>query len=114
MKFSTLAALARQMEEQDAQREVKRREENALIAAGTHERVLRPDRYGWGEYPHLWEVPKSKRARCGAKCRSGQPCKRLAMPGRKRCRNHGGCSTGPKTAEGQARIAEANRRRAKD
>jgi hypothetical protein len=25
---------------------------------------------------------------------------------------HGGCSTGPKTAEGRARIAESNRRRA--
>ncbi len=52
------------------------------------------------------------RSLCGATTRSGQPCKRRAIEGRKRCRNHGGLSTGPKTAEGRARIAESNRRRA--
>jgi hypothetical protein len=31
--------------------------------------------------------------------------------GRRRCKFHGGLSTGPKTAEGRARIAEAQRRR---
>ena len=29
------------------------------------------------------------------------------MTGRTRCRNHGGCATGPRTAEGRARIAAA-------
>ena len=29
------------------------------------------------------------------------------MTGRARCRNHGGCATGPRTAEGRARIAAA-------
>ena len=43
--------------------------------------------------------------RCGARTRSGEPCKKAAMKGRARCRNHGGCATGPRTEEGRARIA---------
>ncbi len=45
--------------------------------------------------------------RCGARTRSGEPCKKAAMKGRARCRNHGGCATGPRTEEGRARIAAA-------
>ena len=37
--------------------------------------------------------------RCGARCRSGLPCKGPAMAAG-RCRMHGGASTGPKTATG--------------
>ncbi len=48
---------------------------------------------------------------CGATTRSGTPCRRKAVPGKVRCPNHGGMSTGPKTAEGRKRIAEAQRRR---
>ncbi|MEJ6390473.1 HGGxSTG domain-containing protein [Gymnodinialimonas ulvae] len=48
---------------------------------------------------------------CGAKTRTGEPCQRKPILGRKRCRNHGGMSTGPKTEEGLARIAEGQRRR---
>ena len=33
------------------------------------------------------------------------------VPGKRRCRFHGGLSTGPRTMEGRARIAEAQRRR---
>lgn len=32
-------------------------------------------------------------------------CRRPPIKGKKRCRLHGGLSTGPKTAEGKARIA---------
>jgi hypothetical protein len=32
-------------------------------------------------------------------------------PGKRRCRFHGGLSTGPRTAEGKVRIAAAQRRR---
>ena len=32
----------------------------------------------------------AKAARCGAKTRSGQPCKQAAVAGRARCRMHGG------------------------
>ncbi|WP_340256192.1 HGGxSTG domain-containing protein [Roseobacter sp. HKCC-CH-9208] len=45
--------------------------------------------------------------RCGAKTRAGHPCKKAALKGRARCRNHGGASTGPRTEEGRARIAAA-------
>ena len=58
---------------------------------------------------------EQKRARrqaplCGAKTRGGEPCRRKAVPGKRRCRNHGGLSTGPKTAEGKARSLDALRR----
>lgn len=45
--------------------------------------------------------------RCGAKTRRGTPCGCPAMKNG-RCRLHGGLSTGPKTAEGIARIQAAN------
>ena len=51
--------------------------------------------------------PSWQGKRCGAKTRTGQPCKKAAMKGRDRCRNHGGASTGPRTEEGRARIAAA-------
>jgi hypothetical protein len=48
---------------------------------------------------------------CGAKNRRGEPCRVTSVPGKRRCRFHGGLSTGPKTVEGKARIAAAQRRR---
>ena len=48
--------------------------------------------------------------RCGAKTRLGCKCKSPAMKNG-RCRMHGGASTGPKTAEGKARVAAAVRGR---
>jgi hypothetical protein len=58
------------------------------------------------------EVPKSRRDKCGARTRKGTLCKATCVPNMGKCRMHGGLSTGPKTAEGRARIAESNRRRA--
>ena len=52
-----------------------------------------------------------KRVRCGARTRNGTPCKALSEPGRRRCKFHGGKSTGPRTDEGRAKVAEAQRRR---
>ena len=46
--------------------------------------------------------------RCGAKTRSGSPCKRPANKQKGRCRLHGGAATGPKTNEGKAIIARSN------
>jgi hypothetical protein len=68
----------------------------------------------FGSYGDLWigDVPKAKRARCGARTRKGTPCQARCVDGKERCRLHGGCSTGPKTVEGRVRIAESNRRRA--
>ena len=45
--------------------------------------------------------------RCGAKTRSGTPCKAPAMANG-RCRMHGGKSTGPRTPEGLERSKKAN------
>ena len=39
---------------------------------------------------------------CGARTRQGRPCIATALPNG-RCRNHGGLSTGAKTAEGRAK-----------
>lgn len=45
-----------------------------------------------------------KRVTCGARRhRDGQPCQAKSEPGKRRCRFHGGRSTGPRTPEGRAR-----------
>ena len=57
--------------------------------------------------------------RCGARMRTtGLPCQAQPVRGltkagelKRRCRWHGGLSTGPRTAEGKARIADAQRQR---
>jgi len=49
--------------------------------------------------------PVKERPRCGAKTRAGTPCRRWPVRGRRRCRLHGGASTGPRTVEGRARQA---------
>ncbi|WP_420818736.1 HGGxSTG domain-containing protein [Occallatibacter savannae] len=46
--------------------------------------------------------------RCGARTRRGAPCGSPAVRGKKRCRMHGGRSTGPRTAAGLARIKQAH------
>jgi hypothetical protein len=61
-----------------------------------------------GDGTPLW---RKDRPRCGARTRKGTPCLVRVQPGKRRCRFHGGLSTGPRTAEGKARVAEAQRRR---
>ncbi|WP_209599711.1 helix-turn-helix transcriptional regulator [Ruegeria sp. HKCCSA071] len=53
----------------------------------------------------------TRRVPCGAKTRKGHPCRALSEPGKRRCRFHGGKSTGPRTEAGRKQIAEAQRRR---
>ncbi len=64
--------------------------------------------------------PASRLPRCGArtKTRGGRPCRASPVldpywgePRNGRCKLHGGLSTGPRTAEGRMRIAEAQRKR---
>lgn len=46
----------------------------------------------------------ARRVPCGARRhRDSQPCRAMSEPGKRRCRWHGGRSTGPQTAEGKAR-----------
>lgn len=55
--------------------------------------------------------PKATRPFCGAKTRAGSACCARVVEGRKRCRLHGGLSTGPKTAAGRQSIVASNKRR---
>lgn len=48
--------------------------------------------------------------KCLALTRYGTACQKPPLRGKKRCRLHGGASTGPRTAEGKARIAAAHYR----
>jgi hypothetical protein len=50
-------------------------------------------------------LPTHTRVPCGGRRRSdGQPCTALSVPGKRRCKWHGGCSTGPRTDEGKATV----------
>ena len=51
--------------------------------------------------------PDWPRTRCGARTRQGTACQKPPLAGKTKCRLHGGLSTGPRTAEGKARIAAA-------
>lgn len=45
------------------------------------------------------------RVPCGGRRRSdGRPCTALSVPGKRRCKWHGGYSTGPRTNEGKAKV----------
>jgi hypothetical protein len=56
-------------------------------------------------------LQRKDQASCGAQTRQGTPCLVRDTPGKRRCRMHGGLSTGARTAEGKAWIAAAQRRR---
>ena len=49
------------------------------------------------------------RVRCNAKTRKGTPCKALSEFGKRRCKFHGGRSTGPKTQAGRDAISRAQK-----
>ncbi|TGD42287.1 XRE family transcriptional regulator [Pseudotabrizicola sediminis] len=64
----------------------------------------------------LWrerEAQRKARCRvvCGAKTRKGGECRNKSEAGRRRCKFHGGKSTGARTPDGKERIAGAQRRR---
>lgn len=65
------------------------------------------------ETPESPPPTRADRATCGAKRRrDGYACQAKPEPGKRRCRFHGGKSTGPKTAEGRARsLANLRRKR---
>ena len=58
------------------------------------------------------KILRDNRVICGARRRcDGQPCQALSVSGKKRCKWHEGCSTGPRTVEGKARVAANLRKR---
>lgn len=52
---------------------------------------------------------QSDNGRCGARCRTkdGAPCEAPRVKGKRRCKLHGGLSTGPTTDAGRARARAA-------
>ena len=61
--------------------------------------------------PKTPSQPTMARRVCAARARaSARTCRRRPMPNGK-CRLHGGCSTGPRTAAGRARLSELQKRR---
>lgn len=50
---------------------------------------------------------------CGARTRAGTPCQSRTLYRSGRCKNHGGMSTGPKSAEGKARVGQNARKKTK-
>jgi len=66
--------------------------------------------FGTVDSPLITSKQRCVEARCGAtRHRDGQPCQARPEPSKRRCRFHGGRSTGPRTDAGKAR-AEANLR----
>jgi hypothetical protein len=58
----------------------------------------------WPNPPVTPPFPNGYRALpCGAKTRSGTPCKLITIFSNGRCKLHGGLSTGPRTREGKSR-----------
>lgn len=101
--------------------------EQDKILLGTHRRIENKTQFKWRKSGRpkklrndpVWQLPKAERPLCGAKCRSGEPCRaRVVVKGggvlATRCRLHGGLSTGPKTEAGRLAIAASNRRRARE
>lgn len=62
-------------------------------------------------FPARPKADARRRVPCGAKTRKGTACLNKSEPGKRRCKFHGGKSTGARTPEGRERIAEAQRRR---
>jgi len=50
------------------------------------------------------QASEHQRVPCSAHLANGGRCTRKSEPGHRRCRYHGGKSTGPRTIEGKARV----------
>lgn len=80
-------------------------EDGVLWIACSQQAAL--DREADRQLANLMARTASRRQPCGAKTRKGHPCRMTSEPGKRRCKFHGGMSTGPKTPEGRERIAAA-------
>ena len=61
--------------------------------------------------PRTFVAQRDRKKRCGARTRTGKPCRALGTGRGGRCKNHGGMSTGPRTEEGRERCRQAALRR---
>ncbi|MEJ7746152.1 MAG: HGGxSTG domain-containing protein [Luteimonas sp.] len=95
---------------------MNKREVETPMTPAPHTGIVRPLRapareFGgdWPKWADSWLAAGKARAAsgrviCGARRhRDGQPCQARSQPGKRRCKWHGGCSTGPRTADGKAR-----------
>lgn len=71
---------------------------------GKESGLCHAERAGANKSGSLPTGANQSRVICGARRRrDGQPCQSLSVPGKLRCKWHGGASTGPKTDEGRMR-----------
>ena len=75
---------------------------NAGIVA-QYARANDSDADGYHVLAGMLAKSKVKQVICGARTQSARACRCKSLPGKRRCKWHGGCSTGPKTAEGRAK-----------
>lgn len=55
----------------------------------------------------LYEKPKIRHRHCDARLPKGTKCRKSPIKGKRRCAQHGGFSTGPKTEAGKLAISKA-------
>lgn len=105
-EFATKYAQARMTS--DAERSARAQESGGLPGITAHIAGVRAGAYESGALA-AWKAREAqrqatRRVACGAKRhRDGRPCQARSEPGKRRCRFHGGRSTGPRTPEGKAR-----------
>lgn len=96
----------------DAERSARAQESGELSGINSPIASARAGAYESGQFTALQKAGRpdmpawqaTRRVNCGAKRhRDGQPCQAKSEPGKRRCRFHGGRSTGPRTPEGKAR-----------
>lgn len=80
-------------------------------ACGENQRPSR-EMAKWLGLEWLYQKPGPRVVRhCGARLPNGSSCRKSPIPGKQRCAQHGGRSTGPKTEAGKQAIREAQSRR---
>ena len=98
------------MSDADTDRSLRRRK-RTLLAAEARRAARQQDQATQTPEAKLMALIRRQQSQepvlrtCGARTRRGTPCRALGLANG-RCRNHGGLSTGAKTAEGKARIRE--------
>jgi hypothetical protein len=78
-----------------------------FVSVGADRKLVQP--LALGQKPY--DLPISVEFTCGAKTRSGHPCRQWGTYANGRCRFHGGLSSGPKSEQGKDRIREGQRKR---
>src|SRR5262245_4574146 len=84
---------------------------SGFINCSKPRKIVRPRGQVMGKLDKFQGQPKwgsRDKQRCGAKLHKKlAACRRWPVPGRTRCRLHGGLSTGARTPEGKARVLAA-------